>query len=219
MTMRLDNVPEGFAPWYPKLVDVRYRGEHGDDKQKAYFGKFGIDRCVWSEAFREEDKQAVIGLFNSNFDYRMIGYETLEEWQSMLQNTLDIITPRYVRAFSMYNDPQLKVDMLNVKRKRTTSIDTQNQASGTDKNKREGKVISTPDTIINASDNYADSLSKDSSDTVYGRNDRRTGIITETDEPEGGIVQEVNDNIDRWRNLIHDMVLEFDRHFKQVMWY
>lgn len=70
---------------------------------------------------------------------------------------------------------------------------------------------------MNEGDDFADSRSHTSSSN--GDTNVRTGSITTEMESPGGLVANVNDNIDAWRNLATDFISEFDRNFLGTLWF
>ena len=226
---------EAFEPWTPTLYDILYRASEGTADERAYYGKFGFgtleipDDCVRVRAVRDRAET----MFNERFGQRMINKETLETWQIGLQSKMDTIVYRYERALALYAENS--DEMANVLEKRVTQRDATSENSGTDsttygrKDTFAGTVknIDTPDSAINASDNYADALTKsDNSNTASGTDSVTHGLkntvkdtVTETREPEGGIVEATNRSIDAWRDIVADMVREFENNFLNVFWY
>lgn len=205
------------------------------EKGYLYYDRFGLDRveipadCPRLTAVMPR----AIQLFNERYAYRMLNSETLEQWQMRLQHTADLNVYRYERALTLYATNA--EELANVLEKKITVRDYTSQNSGSDsttygrKDTFAGSVknIDTPDSAINASDDYADSLTKsDNSNTASGTDTLTHGLkneiddtVTETREPEGGFVPALNDNIDAYRDIAVDFVREFENNFMNVFWY
>lgn len=100
------------------------------------------------------------------------------------------------------------------------------------------KNSDTPSSAISTSDNFAGSISKENgsdtssysdrrtnigsesstSNTDYGRTDTRDSTTTET-VTGGQVLENINDSIDRWRDLDTGFVNEFQDMFLKIWWY
>lgn len=200
-----------------------------------YYDKFGFDRveipadCPRLTAVMPR----ALELFNERYAFRMLNSETLEQWQMRLQHTADLNVYRYERALELYATNA--EEMLNVLEKTVTVRDATTANSGTDsttygrKDTYAGTVrnVDTPDSAVNDSDDYADSLVRNNNSNTASGTDSlvhglRTDIddtVTETKEPEGGIIRATNDSIDAYRDLVADFVREFENNFLNVFWY
>ena len=200
-----------------------------------YYINFGLDRveipadCTRLTAIMPR----AIELFNERYAYRMLNSETLEQWQMRLQHTADLNVYRYERALELYATNA--EEMLNVLEKTVTVRDATTANSGTDSttygrtDTYAGTVknVDTPDSAVNDSDDYADSVTRNNNSNTASGTDRlthglRTDIddtVTETKEPVGGIVRATNDSIDAYRDLVADFVKEFENNFLNVFWY
>lgn len=226
---------EARESWIPTLYDIVYRAEQGTPSEREYYGKFGLSQVevpAECERVRAIMPRAVV-MFNERFGQRMINKETLEQWQIGLQAKFDTIVNRYERALALYEDND--GEMSNVLEKKVTTRNATNTNSGSDsttygrKDTYAGTVknIDTPDSAINASDEYADALTKsNNSNTASGTDTLTHGLkvtiadtVTETKEPVGGIVKAVNDSADAWRDLTAEFVREFENNFLNVFWY
>ena len=208
---------------------------YGPDATSAYYDRFGLDRveipadCPRLTAVMPRAVQ----MFNERYAYRMLNSETLEQWQMRLQHVADLNVYRYERALTLYATNAEEIS--NVLEKKTTERDATSENSGSDsttygrKDTFAGSVknIDTPDSAINASDDYADSLTKsDNSNTASGTDTLTHGLkntikdkVVETREPEGGFIPALNDNIDAYRDIAVDFVREFENNFMNVFWY
>ena len=214
---------EAFQPWDITLNEVRYKGEEEAD---TYFAQFGISQCEWPDSDdypRIAENQAdIVTMFNLRYGYRNLGYETLEEWQNMLQLTMDEIAPEFERAFQLYKDNASA--LVTVSKGRTiTYNNVTDQEGGTTEESSKASSSDTPDSAVNllddSTENYATSASRNSGTITHGRSNTRSGSVTENEEPEGGEVANVNANIDAWRNLVRDFVGRFEKHFSKIYWY
>ena len=226
---------DAWTPWLPTLYDILYRGQEGTADERAYYSKFGFGTleipadCQRLQAVRDRAET----MFNERFGQRMINKETLELWQIGLQSKLDTIAYRYERALALYeaNDEEMR----NVLEKKVVTREATSENSGTDRTTYGRtdtfagtvKNIDTPDSAINASDNYADALTKSNNTNTAGGTDAIThglknkvdDTVTETKEPEGGIVKATNNSIDAWRDVVADFVREFENNFLNIFWY
>lgn len=226
---------EARESWLPSLYDILYKARYGTPEERAYYGKFGLSQVeIPADCVRlAEAMPRAVEMFNERFALRMINKETLETWQIGIQSKFDTIAYRYERALALYADNA--EEMSNVLEKKTTERDATSTNSGSDsttygrKDTFAGMVrnVDTPDSRINASDDYADSLVKnDNSNTASGTDTLTHGLkntikdtVTETREPEGGIVQATNRSIDEWRDIVAEFVREFENNFLNVFWY
>ena len=205
------------------------------EKGFVYYDRFGLDRveipadCPRLSAVMTRAVQ----MFNERYAYRMLNSETLEQWQMRLQHVADLNVYRYERALTLYATNA--EELANVLEKKVTVRDYESRNSGSDsttygrKDTFAGSVknIDTPDSVINASDDYADSLTKsNNSNTASGTDTLTHGLkneiddtVTETREPEGGFVPALNDSIDAYRDITADFVREFENNFMNVFWY
>ena len=180
---------------------------------KEYWNQFGIDQVELPA-----DTPLVHAMWdriclrvNEAYYDRFLGGETLEQWQRRLQVITDRIIPRYERNFRIYETNKTKLETelemvqtteyLNVKD--TFNADTEN------------KVSDTPDTAINADQNYAGSVTKG---TAKNSN-TKTGSVRTTTTGIGGLVRQLNDNMDAWRDLESDLVGEYAKAFLSVIWF
>ena len=205
------------------------------EKGYLYYDRFGLDRvdipadCTRLSAVMSR----AVTMFNERYAYRMLNSETLEQWQMRLQHTADLNAYRYERALELYATNS--EEMSNVLEKKVTVRDMTSQNSGSDsttygrKDTFAGTVknVDTPDSAVNDSDDYADALTKsNNSNTASGTDTLTHGLkneiddtVTETKEPEGGIVRATNDSIDAYRDIVADFVREFENNFLNVFWY
>lgn len=232
------------VPLYPEtttvthgktLIALTYDDTGPTEKGARYYDKFGLDRveipadCPRLTAVMPR----AIELFNERYAYRMFNSETLEQWQTRLQHTADLNAYRYERALELYDTNS--EEMSNVLEKTVTVRDASTANSGTDSTTY-GRIdtyagtvknVDTPDSAVNDTDDYADSVTRNNNSNTASGTDRlihglRTDIddtVTETKEPEGGIIRATNDSIDAYRDLVADFVREFENNFLNVFWY
>lgn len=203
-------------PWNPKLVDILYKARHGSADEQTYYSKFGLSAAEWDSTLTDlaQHKDNIVKLFEERFAFRMINRETLEQWQIRLQTVLDEEGPRADRAFRLYRLNSADIDNMLNGAEQTTFNNLKDELGGTDRGKTSN--VNTPDAVVNASDQYADNLSK--SENTYGRTSTRTGTITVDKIPEGGTLQSVNTSIGVYRNLENDFVDRFEKLFMNIFW-
>jgi uncharacterized protein YjdB len=226
---------EALEPWLPTLHDILYKGQYGTVDEQAYYSQFGLDQvsipvdCVRVTRIMPR----AVEMFNERFALRMVNKETLETWQIGLQTKVDEIVYKYERALEVYETNAS--EMNNVLEKKVIQRDSVSEDSGSDSTiygrtdtfAGTVKTADTPNGTINMSDNYADAVSKnDNSNTASGTDVLQHGLIntytdtvTETKEPEGGIVQAANRSIDEWRDIVARFVREFENNFLNIFWY
>lgn len=202
-------------PWNPKLVDILYKARHGSTEEQDYYSKFGLSAAEWDSTLTDliQHRDNIVKLFEERFAFRMINRETLEQWQIRLQTVLDEEGPRADRAFRLYRLNKADIDSETGETERTTFDNLKDELGGTDRGKTSN--VNTPDAVVNASDQYADSLSK--SESTYGRTSTRTGSVLREKYAEGAL-QSVNTSIGVYRNLESDFVDRFEKLFMNIFW-
>lgn len=185
-------IAESDAPWLPTLWDIA--GLKPDD----YWDQFGWEQleCPADCTYVTNRMGVLKTRFEERYADRMLNAETMERWQLRLQNKFDEVVYRYDRAYQAYtcNDEDMFAD---VKQFVTVKV----SASGT------GKSIDTPDSVVNADSDYADSLTKNESTT------ENTTSYTGT-----GLTKSINDSIDNWRDIDTEFINEFENNFLNIFW-
>lgn len=148
---------------------------------------------------------------NEAYYDRFLGGETLEQWQRRLQVITDRIIPRYERNFRIYKDNKDQLEKSLGMTQTTEYLDVKDVSSSDSEN----RVSDTPDTEINEDDRYAGSIAKGTS----GSTNTKTGAVKTTMTPTGGLIQQLNDNMDAWRDLESDLVGEYAKAFLSVIRY
>lgn len=206
-------------PWIPTLLDIERLKAEDTEGPVVDWKKFGWDALeVPASAPQVASRMDVLnGRFIANYGWRMLGYETMEQWQTKLQERFDSVVDKYERAYSLYeeNKDAMMKDVLPGRK--VTSTNTL-QLSGTDSNTSKSKYSDTPDSAINDSDNYAGSITKDDRSVTYGRKDTNDGSSTEV-YTGAQIMTAVNDSIDGWRDIDTSFIMEFQNLFSNVFWY
>lgn len=174
--------------WLPTLLDIEHfkqlEGPMGEYYQQFGWENIEVDATKYPRLASHMADLKV--MFDERYAFRMIGQETLERWQMRLQYRFDALAERIemaYTAFDMYQD-QLLADLLPGK---TTKTEGSNTASGTDTTIDEGSSVSkfsdTPDNAINESDEYANSVTKDTRgntrNLTHGRKDTIDMVVTE----------------------------------------
>lgn len=223
--------PEADSAWLPTLGDILWKQNQGDANYTPFgFGQLVVpDDCPHVTA-RFDD---LTERFNSRYFNRRIGAETLPRWQVRLQNRLDEIARRYEFAYSAYEryaDTMLE-DMpyskaISEDYTESEQGTTERSTGGTDRSERTDRTADTPDSLINASANYADSLSESEASTSYGRTEDEEADRTLTHDLDrreryggGELARNVHDAIDAYRDLDTRFVREFENLFLNVFWY
>ena len=202
--------------WMPTLLDIERLKAEGTDAQKAYFGKFGFDQLE-IPATDVNIKSRVEKLntrFIARYGTRMIGHETMEIWQTRLQERFDAVADKYERAYALYE--KYKVQMMDDALPGiTTTVSGTNTAGGSDTISGKAKFSDTPDSSINDSDEFAGSINKNV--TTYGRKDT---VASETKQvyTGGQIMDAVNKTIEGWRDVDTDFIAEFENLFSNILW-
>lgn len=247
-----DGMLFGYAddPWLPTLLDVERLKTEGTDADKVYWRKFGWDALEVPEA--DVNVKARMGILNTrflaNYGWRMLSYETMEQWQVRLQEKFDATVDKYERAYQLYADnkdammddalPGMITTTKGIVKASgadtvTSSGSDTNTQSGSDTTNDTRKHSDTPDSLINASDNYAGTLDKDTGSVTYGRKDTRnlssSGTTdyrrTDTTDSEtkqiytgGRIMEAVNATIDGWMDVDTSFINEFENLFSNILW-
>lgn len=193
------------------LSTLLYNKAHATDK--AYWNQFGIDQVelpVDTPLVHAMWDRICLRVNEAYYD-RFLGGETLEQWQRRLQVITDRIIPRYERNFRIYNDNKVKLETELGIAQTTEYLDVKDTFSADTEN----KVSDTPDTAINVDQNYAGSVTKGTS----RNSNTKTGTVRTTTTGRGGLVDQLNDNMDAWRDLESDLVGEYAKAFLSVIWF
>ena len=193
------------------LSTLLYNKAHATDK--AYWNQFGIDQVelpVDTPLVHAMWDRICLRVNEAYYD-RFLGGETLEQWQRRLQVITDRIIPRYERNFRIYNDNKVKLETELGIAQTTEYLDVKDTFSADTEN----KVSDTPDTAINVDQNYAGSVTKGTS----RNSNTKTGTVRTTTTGRGGLVDQLNDNMDAWRDLESDLVGEYAKAFLSIIWF
>lgn len=223
--------PEADSAWLPTLGDILWKRSQGD----TYYEICGFDKLVISDGCPHVTARmtTLTERFNERYFNRRIGSETLERWQVRLQNRMDEIATRYEFAYTAYERyadtlledmPFSKIINETFNENEDTTVD--DTAGGSDTTAAKQRDIDTPDSIINASDDYADSLRDGSTTTNYGRTDHSTGNrgldhTLDRKEQLGGseLARSIHDAMDAYRDLDTRLIAEFENLFLNMFWY
>lgn len=220
------------SAWLPTLGDIEMKKAEGDPNY-VNFGFDQLDSNPTRFPLIAERWDTLAERFNERYFYRMINAETLPRWQVRLQNRYDEIAARFEFAYGMYDKyaEQMMARAIDAKRVLEYFTETEItkstvQQSGTDTVENTGKEIDTPDSIINANDNYADALTKLTGSTTYGRKDEGDtgrGLQHGIDRTEslGGrdIAESIHGAIDAFRDIDTLFVAQFENNFLNIFWY
>lgn len=267
---------EPWMPMLLEIEYLKEHGTEEEQEYYSKFGFEKLD--VSSEFSHITNRlESLRTRFLGRYGHRQLNSETMEYWQVRLQNKMDEIVAIYDRAYALYEQYVSEIDQHPFEGMKTTrdgytqasgsDMDSRtivDEASGSDKTETDGtdttsgqdtidrentrKEIDTPDTAINASDNYADKLTKDDgSDTTrygkvdtihnedeitYGRKDSRTdnGSVTygkkdtlhdETEQVRTGpfMLTDLNTMINSLKDIDTLVIKEFENNFLNVLWY
>jgi len=219
--------PEADQPWTPMYVDVLHDWE----------GAYGFDALDFGgnpamAASRSRMKQ----IFDGRYAFRRISAETLPRWQTRLQAICDSNIARYERGMTMFANVSATEDL---RASRTVSETTHTADSGTDtttygrttatSGTTRDRSIDTPQSAINRSADYADSLQEttDAGTSTAGGSDsfthglQRDGLnsVTEHTQGEGGLMIATREAWRAWEDLCLLFVKEFENAFLNVFDY
>lgn len=193
------------------LSTLLYNRVHAVDKE--YWSQFGIDQVelpVDTPLVHAMWDRICLRVNEAYYD-RFLGGETLEQWQRRLQVITDRIIPRYERNFRIYANNKVKLETELGIAQTTEYLDVKDTFNADTEN----KVSETPDTAINVNQNYAGSVTKG---TAKNSN-TKTGAVRTTTTGRGGLVDQLNDNMDAWRDLESDLVGEYAKAFLSCIWF
>ena len=188
---------EANEAWLPTLGDIL--NKQSDPDAPAIYRKVGWNALeVPADCPNVSVRMDMLKVrFDERYFNRRLNSETLERWQSRLQNKFDEVVHRYDRAYSIY---ETKNDsMLN---------DLEEGSITTTKATATGKNINTPNSVVNADDNYADSVNKSEADG------ETKVIVTGT-----GLIKSINDTIYEWKDLDTEFIKQFEDNFLNIFWY
>lgn len=193
------------------LSTLLHNQAHAEDKE--YWKQFGMEQVELPEntPLVHAMWERICLRVNEAYYDRFLGGETLEQWQRRLQVITDRIIPRYERDFRIYKDNKDQLEKSLGMTQTTEYLDVKDVSSSDSEN----RVSDTPDTEINEDDRYAGSIAKGTS----GSTNTKTGAVKTTMTPTGGLIQQLNDNMDAWRDLESDLVGEYSKAFLSVIWY
>lgn len=204
--------PEAYETNHITLADVLHKQESTDPKISEYYQRFGIDKVDWLESPGETILQEIETRFQYKYWDRKISGETMEQWQLYLQRTTDKIARKYCRALRLFAKYSERLDD-DVIRKTTQSSSVDSNGSNTGK----GLSYELPDTPVtlptDATTGYAGSGSENS-----GANEAHSQSTT-TIEMSGDIIDQLNRNIDGWRDIIGEIVDRYEECFLKIEWY
>jgi hypothetical protein len=150
----------------------------------------------------------------------MLNSETLQRWQVRLQNRLDEISDEYERAYGLYETYVKEMDELQEGHILDRTLNIKDGGSDTDTGSRTGRRANTPDSAINLSDSYGDSVVK-ADDTVTRTYGRTSDHTTKDRYVQTGLKLQMNINksFRSWVDLDTAFIAEFENNFLNVFWY
>ena len=220
------NATEPIASGYPGCTIRNSEGdillEVIDGVERTLYTDFGLSRVVLpssASTYLPAIWDRVCTRVNERYWKRYLAGETLEEWQVLLQTMTDELAPRYERAFRMYaaNSEASEADILATMRTDYGTDGLTDEHTQTAKGTSKTTVRDTPDGEINASSNYAGTVTDGETDAGTTKSTRK-GTVTVTQTGSDGVLGRVNENIRLWRDLETDLVKEYANAFMSFIW-
>lgn len=211
--------PEADAPWLPTLTEIEYRRTN----QVPGYENVGFSALVFpaDATILTSRKAELEQRFNERYAFRMIGQETLERWQTRLQNRLDEIARPYERAYRLLQENETAMENLvegYTDSRRDTNSGTKSEGTYSDNSNRSHS--DTPYTSVNEELTYADSRDRTTSGGTFSDT---TDMVSEGSFTRTRTGTQLQDNvfrsIDRWRDLDTAFTSEFENLFLNVFWY
>lgn len=209
-------------PWIPKLVDVEYWKTNGNESERIYYSRFG-----WECLAVPQDCPTVLSRmdelkirFDQRYGHRMLNAETMEYWQIRLQNRFDETVKAMERAYALYEEykEEMMTDVIAGERLTVTSESGTGGSDTTSANSK-SRTMDTPDSVLNADPNYADSLGENESESTVSYGRTVSGTTQQERTLTGDILNNINRSIDTWRDLDTYFISLFENNFLNVMWY
>lgn len=226
-------------PWMPSLLDLERLKAEGAPEERFYYAQFGWEQLEVPDRFTHVTSRMEVlnQRFLQVFGWRTLGFETMEQWQTKLQEVMDSNVERFDRAYELY-DRNRGTMLEDVLRGRKTTVrmsdedggqDTETSEVSSDMSRTsEMRHSDTPDSLINSSESFAGSLDMGEGSDIstgsqskvrgYGKTKSHSGITTET-ETGAAILESVNATIDGWRDIDSMVIETFARCFLNVFWY
>lgn len=210
ITKDYDKVYYGEQPYF---TDMLYN-------VRLYFNTAGLDSPTvdwnsWDNLKLHKDR--LIKRFNSEYQFREIGAETVTRWQKQVNNTFDAIAPFFDHAYKLYSDPLINLDEMGIGYTDTENHDvsiTANSTSGSGTTTT-SKFKDTPtnkNTVIN--NPTSENLDNTQTDNVSDSTNRNSGTSSVTRvQHDEHTIKEVSMIIDKYRKLDEEFIHEFNKHF------
>ena len=212
--------PEADEPWVPTLVEVERLKSLDTDDSPVDWRQYG-----WSALEQPDDCPHVYARFDilgerflERYAFRMLNSETMERWQTRLQNRFDEIVHPMERAYAMY---EANADAMQTLSGTSTVSKGNSKADSTSEGESKDYFSETPDTSVNDwtdASKYAGNVrtaknsSKQGTTTEDGRTTTQTWTGSKT-------VTDINDNLDAYRDLDTMFVAQFENLFMNLWWY
>ena len=206
-----ENKAPGEGPFYTNYL-----------KDTQEYANVGLEYVDWNETRYTklaEHKADLISLFDNQFAFREIGAETETRFQSMLQIRFNQIADKYNHAYKVTEEND--VDQLGTgysyDELRKRNIESQGTANGNET--RDSKYKDTPQS-------YTSTINNPTNQNIDARQNSSTATTKEaqTDEVHQNKVQhdkemilELNDLIDKYKQLDVDFVNEFETCFMMIL--
>lgn len=199
--------------YLPTLAEILGWATEGTDEEKEYYSQFGFGQLeVFSECPIVKSRMDRLELlFNEKYDFRQINRETMEQWQISLQTRFDGLVCSMEHMYTLQNIYQNEIDQ-NL-RKRDTETTTH---GGEDAAASSGTqtYTDTPDSVINAGSDYADSVQKTSgtTKTTHGHT-----ITTERSDL-SDLQSKMDHSMDAYRDIDRFFIDQFENNFLNVFY-
>lgn len=199
--------------YLPTLAEILGWATEGTDEEKAYYSQFGFGQLeVFSECPIVASRMDRLELlFNEKYDFRQINRETMEQWQISLQTRFDGLVRSIEHMYELQNQYQSMADSGLVK---TTGQTVTHSGSDVAESEGSQTYTDTPDSVINAGKDYADSVQKNG-----GKVTTTHGHIIDTQDTDLREMQDrMTSAMDAYRDIDRFFIDQFENNFLNVFY-
>lgn len=223
--------------YMPKLIDIIGWQNSTDEKTKTYYNKFGFRQLIVPSDCPNltERFETLCDLAEARYAFREINRETMEQWQIALQYRFDEIAHTFEHSYALQKKWQSTIDESLTKATEnihnelkedsvsTTGSDTRTESrSGTDKR----TTVDTPDSVVNETLQYADSIEKTTSSNEGTSSGSSTGTSKGTSSGTAediladyrNLQDEMDKIMDGYRDLDILFVSKFENNFINIFY-
>ena len=198
--------------YLPTLAEIKGWAQ-GDDEQALYFQQFGWGQLeVFPDCPRVQARMPDLQLlFEEKYAFRQVNRETMEQWQVSLQTKFDSYCRKMEYAYELRDRYLSKVSDSVGAAGRVTELHEGQDVSTVDNRQT---YVDTPDSIVNKSLQYADSLTKDEGNRrlSYGHK------ITTTTDDDRDLSDKLSRTIDGYRDIDVEFINKFEDNFLNVFY-